>query len=145
MAEFKRKRRRRKPRQKGRPEKYRPEFVETVLLLGQKGYGITDAANHLGVVASTFGRWERTYPDFKRAAKRIRENSRFWSRWRSNWKIDRLAEKEEGHLIQAIHRIRSQRMAHAGTIEDLRRELGVEKIEIIPKASRVRITTFASE
>ena len=145
MAEFKRKRRRRKPRQKGRPSKYKPEFCATVLELGQKGYAITDAANHLGVVASTFALWERRYPEFKQAAKRIRENSRFWSRWRSNWRIDRLAEKQENHLIEAIYRIRQQRMAHAGTIEDLRRELGIEKIEIIPKATRVRITTFASE
>jgi hypothetical protein len=89
--------------------------------------------------------WEQRYPPFKQAAKRIRENSRFWARWRSNWKIDRLAEKEEAHLIEALHRVRSQRMASAGTIEDLRREFGVEKIEIIPKAARVRITTFSSQ
>lgn len=145
MAEIKRKRRRRKPRQRGRPSKYKPEFAVTVLELGQRGYGITEAANHFGVVASTFALWEGRHNEFKRAAKRVRENSRFWARWRSNWKIDRLAEKDENQLIEAIHRVRSQRMAHAGTLDDLRREFGVERIEIFPKASRVRITTFAVE
>ena len=144
MAAIKRKRRRRKPRQKGRPSKYRPEYCETALELGRRGWGITEAANYFGVVASTFSLWEKRYPDFKQAAKRIRENSRFWARWRSNWKIDRLAEKEENHLVEPLYRVRQRRMAHAGTIEDLRKEFGVEKIEVIPNAKRVTITAFTS-
>lgn len=145
MALARRRRRRRKPRQNGRPTKYRPQFCETALELGQKGYSITDAAHHFGVVVSTYLAWERRFPEFKQAAKRIRENSRFWARWRSEFKIDSLAQKEERHLIEALYRVRAQRMAHAGTIEDLRKEFGVEKIEIIPNAKRVVITTFASE
>ena len=145
MAEIKRKRRRRKPRQKGRPSKYRPEFVEAALELSRRGFAITEAAEHFGIAPSTLSLWAGRHPEFKRAMKRVRENSRFWARWRSEWKIAQLAEKEENHLIEALHRVRMQRMVQAGTIEDLRREYGVEKIEVIPKATRVRITTFAVE
>ena len=51
--------------------------------------------------------------------------------------------KEESQLVEALYRVRQQRMVHAGTIEDLRKEFSVEKIEIIPNAKRVTITAFA--
>lgn len=48
----------------GRPPKYRPEFCELVVRLGDRGKSRAQIARYLGVSRQTLHNWEAKHPDF---------------------------------------------------------------------------------
>lgn len=88
-----------------RRSKFKPEMLAQVQELGATGYAVTDACKELGIDTGTFIYWERSRPDFKRAAAKVRLNSEKWKARR----FEKLLEKGEGRLLMALRIIRERK------------------------------------
>ncbi len=86
--------------------KYTEAHCETVQRLGKKGYCIMDVVEALGVAHQTLLRWERRYPSFAKAMKRVRENSEKLAALR----FEKLLRKTEAQLEAALKRVRQKRL-----------------------------------
>jgi len=75
----------------GRPSKYREEFCERVIELGQGGASVVEMAHALGVVKQTLYDWEKEHPAFLDALTRAREASQVW--WEAAGRIGLTADK----------------------------------------------------
>jgi DNA-binding XRE family transcriptional regulator len=62
----------------GRPTLYRPEYCETVMSLGAKGYSRARMAAHIGVSKQTLKVWENDHPEFLDALSRATTLSQAW-------------------------------------------------------------------
>lgn len=62
----------------GRPTKYRPEFCETILKVGEEGGWTAEMAEACDVVRSTFDLWVKEHPEFSEAFTRALQKSRVW-------------------------------------------------------------------
>lgn len=60
-------------RKRGRPSKYRPEFVEQARKLAMLGLTDVEMAKFFGVAERTFHDWKREYPEFLQAIKTSKE------------------------------------------------------------------------
>jgi hypothetical protein len=67
-----------KPVKVGRPTKYRPEFCDTVVRLGERGDSITQMSVALGINTAQFYRWQEAIPEFRSAVKVALEKSMAW-------------------------------------------------------------------
>ena len=62
----------------GRPTLYKPEYCETILELGRKGYSQAMMAAHWEVAKATINDWAKANPDFSNALARARVLSQGW-------------------------------------------------------------------
>jgi predicted transcriptional regulator len=88
-----------------RRRRYDPDFCRRVRELGKKGYCVTDAAKELGVSPTSVWRWEQTKPEFRKAFAGVRRNSDMFKARR----FERLLEKSEEQLLEALRRVREKR------------------------------------
>ena len=54
----------------GRPSKYKPEFCDRVIELGEQGMSKVEIAAELGIYYDTFLAWQDKYPEFFESVKR---------------------------------------------------------------------------
>lgn len=54
----------------GRPTTYKPEYCETVIELGKKGYSRVEIAEALDVHRDTLQEWAKVHPEFSVASRR---------------------------------------------------------------------------
>jgi len=62
----------------GRPTSYDPAFCETVVKLGQQGYGKAEIAEALGVSRQSLENWMETHEEFFDALTRAMSASQAW-------------------------------------------------------------------
>jgi transposase len=62
----------------GRPTKYRPEFCDEVIGLGEKGKSIAQIASHFDVDKASIYRWSEEHEAFRTALARARAHAQTW-------------------------------------------------------------------
>lgn len=62
----------------GRPSEYKPEYCETVILLGRDGKLPAQMAANIGVTKQTLHEWARVHPEFTDAFAIARGNAEAW-------------------------------------------------------------------
>jgi len=62
----------------GRPTKYKPEFCETVIAVGEEGGWICEMAEACDVHRSTFDNWCEEHPEFFAALTRAKQKAQAW-------------------------------------------------------------------
>ena len=85
--------------------------------LGKQGFAICEAADRMGVHRETMLGWEKRIPEFRKAFRRIRQNSERWKAWRQ----ERLLAKTEEQLLVALARVRAKKAAE---LEKLKAKFG---------------------
>jgi len=85
--------------------KFDPTMIPRVKKLGQRGLKIGEAAARLGITSATFARYERTYPEFKKAAAAVRTNSKRWL----DLRYARLLMMDEQRILRALAHVRKRK------------------------------------
>lgn len=67
-----------KPRLRGRPSEYRPEYCERVVELAKQGDGWAAYASEFEVDRATLYKWADQYPDFRTALNRAKVEEQIW-------------------------------------------------------------------
>lgn len=62
----------------GRPTKYRPEFCQTVVRVGEQGGWLAEMAEACDVVRSQMDVWAAVHPEFSEALTRAKQKSQAW-------------------------------------------------------------------
>lgn len=62
----------------GRPSLYKPEYCDTVIACGKRGFSKVQMACELDVVMSTLDYWVESYSEFSDALTRARQFSQQW-------------------------------------------------------------------
>jgi len=62
----------------GRPTKYRPEFCDVVIRVGEEGGWVSEMAEACDVHRSTFPEWEAAHPEFSAALTRAKQKAQAW-------------------------------------------------------------------
>ena len=62
----------------GRPTKYKPEFCETVIAVGEEGGWLCEMAEACDVARSTMDEWAANYPEFSEALTRAKQKAQAW-------------------------------------------------------------------
>ncbi len=63
---------------RGRPTKYRQEFCETVIKVGENGGWLSEMAEACDVHRTTMDEWARNFPEFSKALSRAKQKSQAW-------------------------------------------------------------------
>jgi len=69
----------------GRPTKYKPEFCDVVVGVGEDGGTLAEMAEACDVDRSTINDWIDRHPDFSRAIKRGQQKAQIW--WEKQGKL----------------------------------------------------------
>jgi hypothetical protein len=67
-----------KKNKKGRPTKYKQEFCDTVISVGEAGGWLSEMAEACDVHRSTMDEWAANYPDFSEALMRAKQKAQAW-------------------------------------------------------------------
>lgn len=62
----------------GRPTKYKPEFCDVVVKVGEEGETLVGMAEACDVSRETINEWMKAHPDFSDAVKRGLQKSQAW-------------------------------------------------------------------
>lgn len=62
----------------GRPTKYKPEFCDLVIEIGEQGGWVSEMAEACDVHRSTFPEWEKAHPEFSAALSRAKQKAQAW-------------------------------------------------------------------
>ena len=62
----------------GRPTKYRPEFCELVISVGEYGGWLSEMAEACDVHRSTMDEWASVHPEFSEALTRAKQKAQDW-------------------------------------------------------------------
>lgn len=62
----------------GRPTKYKPEFCQTVIEVGEYGGWVSEMAEACDVHRSTFDVWASEHPEFSAALTRAKQKAQAW-------------------------------------------------------------------
>jgi hypothetical protein len=62
----------------GRPTKYKPEFCQTVIAIGEQGGWLSEMAEACDVHRSTVDEWAANHPEFSEALTRAKQKSQAW-------------------------------------------------------------------
>lgn len=62
----------------GRPTLYKPEYCETVIELGKKGFSPAQVASHLEVTRQSLIEWAKVHPEFSTAFNLYKEHCQSW-------------------------------------------------------------------
>ena len=62
----------------GRPTKYKPEYCETVLMVGEEGGWLSEMAEACDVCRATMDNWAEDHPEFLEALTRAKQKSQAW-------------------------------------------------------------------
>ena len=65
-------------RKVGRPSKYRPEFCDTIISVGEEGGWLSEMAEACDVHRSTMDEWAATHPEFSEALTRAKQKAQAW-------------------------------------------------------------------
>lgn len=62
----------------GRPTKYKPEFCDLVIKVGEEGGWVSEMAEACDVHRSTFPEWEAAHSEFSAALMRAKQKAQTW-------------------------------------------------------------------
>jgi len=62
----------------GRPTKYKPEFCETIIKVGEQGGWLCEMAEACDVHRNTFDVWAKAHPEFLEALTRAKQKAQAW-------------------------------------------------------------------
>ena len=62
----------------GRPTKYRPEFCDLIIKVGEEGGWLCEMAEACDVVRSTMDEWAANHPEFSEALTRAKQKAQAW-------------------------------------------------------------------
>lgn len=62
----------------GRPTKYRPEFCQTIIEVGEYGGWLSEMAEACDVARSTMDEWAANHPEFSEALTRAKQKAQAW-------------------------------------------------------------------
>jgi hypothetical protein len=62
----------------GRPTKYKSEFCQTVIEIGEQGGWLSEMAEACDVVRSTMDEWAANHPEFSEALTRAKQKAQAW-------------------------------------------------------------------
>lgn len=62
----------------GRPTKYRPEFCDTIIEVGETGGWLSEMAEACDVARSTIDEWAANHPEFSEALTRAKQKAQAW-------------------------------------------------------------------
>lgn len=65
-------------RKVGRPTKYKPEFCDLVIQVGEEGGWLSEMAEACDVVRSTMDEWAAAQPEFSEALTRAKQKAQAW-------------------------------------------------------------------
>ena len=80
----------------GRPTKYKPEFCDVVVNVGEEGETLVGMAEACDVSRETINEWIREHPEFSDAVKRGLQKSQAW--WERQGRNGLLADKFQASL-----------------------------------------------
>lgn len=63
---------------RGRPTKYKPEFCDLIIKVGEEGGWLSEMAEACDVVRSTMDEWAANHPDFSEALTRAKQKAQSW-------------------------------------------------------------------
>jgi len=90
----------------GRPTKYKPEFCEVVIKVGEYGGWLSEMAEECDVVRSTMDEWAANYPEFSEALTRAKQKAQAWFEieGRTGLKADKFNSALWAKQMSARHR-----------------------------------------
>ena len=62
----------------GRPSKYKPEYCQTVLAVGEDGGWLSEMAEACDVCRATMDNWAEDHPEFLEALTRAKQKAQVW-------------------------------------------------------------------
>lgn len=62
----------------GRPTKYKPEFCDAIIAVGEEGGWLSEMAEACDVHRSTFDVWAKEHPEFFEALTRAKQKAQAW-------------------------------------------------------------------
>ncbi|MGD9724506.1 MAG: helix-turn-helix domain-containing protein [Pirellulales bacterium] len=108
-------------KRRGRPTKYKPEFCDAVIELGEQGKSRTQIARSLGVVRQTLTDWEASHPDFSDAMSIAEEYAQAW--WEDRGQEGILLGKQFNGFVYSFQMKNRFRKEYAEKL-DLKHEAG---------------------
>lgn len=62
----------------GRPTKYKPQFCDLIIEIGEQGGWLCEMAEACDVVRSTMDEWASSHPEFSEALTRAKQKAQAW-------------------------------------------------------------------
>lgn len=62
----------------GRPTKYKPEFCDLIIEIGERGGWLSEMAEACDVHRSTMDEWAANHPEFSEALSRAKQKAQAW-------------------------------------------------------------------
>lgn len=82
----------------GAPTKYKPEYCEAIIKLGETGASLVEMAYELGVNKDTVTNWAKEEPDFFDAFTRAKQASQVWWERKGRSGMEKGASEFQGSI-----------------------------------------------
>ena len=122
----------------GRPTKYKPEYCDLVIEIGERGGWLSEMAEACDVVRSQMDVWAEAHPEFSEALTRAKQKAQAWfeEQGRDGLTAERFNAQLWQKQMQARHRSEYTERQHIDQVNSGTMVTRIENVIVEPKKKK---------